>query len=1391
MPLGNKELAERHGWLDSDKNSGSDPLGVHRRGFLKTTGFITAAAILGGSSASAEEGSDDDDVYYRKTRPTAYTESERENARTNIETYDWAAEIRDEAVENADAILEHWDLEDLWRLVPSQLVPRGNALDGDNAKFVSTAESEGWRIEKLDPEFSLYATSPDFGWEMTHEESGITIPSNDFEAYRESGRDDAGNFDPELADDDLLVNTKNPDLPDDWGVDDGSGFVDDEGAIGPEGTDWYPVSWLCHWPVVYGLGTFLDELSMAYMFTGETEYARAAGVVLDRVGDVYSDLNHRELYDYYDHFFSNSHGGTLQGKFVGSIWEASQIRSWLNAYDGIFPGMDDELVDFLEEKQAEYPEMASKDSLGAVRENIETGFIHDMLPAFKQAQIRGNFGFHQATLAVAAVVADDPDGMTGEAIDYVLQPGTLLGTDADDNPTPGRWYTTGGDVNGFLVGSPQSNYMVDEDGYPTESAPHYNTSQQNSLETLASVLAGYDGYEGADLFTNPKFMSAIDSHWQLTFGKYIPQIGNTHGAGNPKAVAGATPLNGRTIQSADFALLGYDQLRTTELAQWTYMLNGLSSEGLERGIFHPDPVGIGDEIQDVVDEYGAFPNTGANQQPGYGFTALRSGDPSQPTGVYQYYGRNSFGTGSSHTHRDTHNIGIYGFDLDLTPELARRGNDWEGNNLNSWVDSTPAHNTVTVDNENVNPQWVGVPRHFDHNGRVQVMNVESEYAYPQTDEYGRTTALVTVDDDRAYIADFFRVAGGNDHHFSFHATTSRDIAVDGVDLAAQDGGTYAGENVSFGSDGPWSYLYDVERDEDPDSRFSVEWDVEDYWEVREDDAEDVRLRLTMLNDVDEVALATGRPAEQDTENNPEELPFLIAHRGIETPETPDPEVEYGSSVEFDEAARVRTGQTGDAGISVEAQNDLDGFRVTIDAEAEDISEALIRADDGSILAEFDIGGTDPGESVDLPYDDIEAGNEYYLTFGNFGETYVQPSGQPEFPVESDDFDVLAGVFLGDRTTDAWQYNVSGVEAITSYEEPEEPDVEDLETTFTSIIEPYDGDPVVESTELLAVESENGGDPADVRAVSVELTDGRTDYVVSASDPDATFVIDGWLEFEGTFGVYSVNEYGLEEAVYGNEATFVGALEGGRIAAGHEQPRFEGTVTDFTTELTRENQLHLDVTAGPESVTLEELVGRYIVVDPADPDPIPDGVREDDRYDNEARDRRNGVFPIEGVEDHGDGHVTVEVGAHTPIRRYRTNDPADGFSFSIEEGAGFVVPVGDLVDDLEEAPVEVKGGIDTRSNRRVPVEVTATEAVDPTTLDPETVRFGPVSTVVDGGGASPVDRSGAGAVQSTAAGAKLYFDIADAEFDPDDEAAMLVGDAEESYLFGVDENVDIS
>jgi len=127
-------------------------------------------------------------------------------------------------------------------------------------------------------------------WKLTCPRCGDIFPKNDFHAFYRSGLDVAGVFDPAHADRSLLFNTDHPDADDPlnaFGVDDGHGFVNDDGDR------WrFVATWL-----VYGqwkglVWTGIERLAEAFAATGDLEYSRRAGVLLDRLSDVYPTFDY-------------------------------------------------------------------------------------------------------------------------------------------------------------------------------------------------------------------------------------------------------------------------------------------------------------------------------------------------------------------------------------------------------------------------------------------------------------------------------------------------------------------------------------------------------------------------------------------------------------------------------------------------------------------------------------------------------------------------------------------------------------------------------------------------------------------------------------------------------------------------------------------------------------------------------------------------------------------------------------------------------------------------------------------------------------------------------------------------------------------------------------------
>jgi hypothetical protein len=266
---------------------------------------------------------------------------------------------------------------------------------------------------------------------------------------------------------------------------------------------------------------------------------------------------------------------------------------------------------------------------------------------------------------------------------------------------------------------------------------------------------------------------------------------------------------------------------------------------------------------------------------GYGFAALRDGVGDNARDLWLYHGRNP-----THGHKDTLNIGLFAFGLDLSPDLGYPERTGPDPMRMEWVNHTVSHNTVLVDKGVQRNQWIGIPHHYDATFRIKLIDVEAPEVYPQTDMYRRTVALIRVDDLNSYAVDLFRVQGGSEHHYSFHGGEGT-VETEGLYLKAQLTGTYAGPDVPYGQREPdsmegWDYagsgfhyLTGVVRDSSPPSAFSVDWKLKDTLNML-DTEKDIHLRLTLLAELDEAALADGIPPQ--IPGNPERLKYLIAHR---------------------------------------------------------------------------------------------------------------------------------------------------------------------------------------------------------------------------------------------------------------------------------------------------------------------------------------------------------------------------------------------------------------------------------------------------------------------------------------------------------------------------------
>ncbi|NLG53605.1 MAG: hypothetical protein GX541_06470, partial [Clostridiales bacterium] len=850
---------------------------VNQNGWVTPVGvgsaYITAEVSIGNISRS---GGMFVSVSRGKKASTFYTAEKVEAAHENISKYSWARTQMQSARNKADKYVDK--AEQLWNMVTSQGIPRSIIAglyadpEGTVCRYCGADLRNKYFVY---PWITNPLTSP---WKIQCPDCKRKFPSNDFAGFYELGLDEQRIFDVNRAHErnnelveqgkpGYLKNMLYPEKGEGWGVDDGFGYKTGKvWANGVEEVHAY-IAYYHHWGVWYrtsyasNAGLFLDaleSLTNAYLFTGESKYGRTGAIVLDRIADVYPGF---KISDYKEYSHANTYGDGL-GRILGREWEPMLVKVFLGAYDAFFPVYDDPyVVRFLRDKAAEMGLVNDKSNPSKIRENIETNFIREVAKACKDKDIYSNFGTHQSAMALAALVLDSsPD--TEEWMDWIMRAPLPQSTDA----------VSGGDVLPRILES------VDRDGHGLEVSPGYNYGWLNSLLEIADAMEGYND-ENANIYQHPRIRQMLISMLPLTINRRVTL---------PIGHSGRTASKRSLTPTIDTTMKGFLQTGDIRAAQLIYFLNGNSTKNLRAGIFTKDPENVANDIQKIIDEYGEYDFDRSEQLPAYGFSILRrgglyesdTGDDDTQHSIYMTHGITL-----RHGNNDSLNIGIQAYGLELTPDLGYGVNTTDVS-VKQWIDNTLSHNTVMV-NQSMQSKLAanGNPMHFDDDGFVAVMDAETPKAYPLVvKDYRRTVVMVKANDEVSYGVDFFRVRGGDDHLYSFHAQSDEITDVKGLNLIEQPMGTYAGAAVPYGPDTTqpigFSWLNHVRRSPAHGSNgFSVEFKIKDFNRAL-NKTQDIRLRMTMPAGLylDEVSLARGYPPQRAENNSIPYFEYVLARR---------------------------------------------------------------------------------------------------------------------------------------------------------------------------------------------------------------------------------------------------------------------------------------------------------------------------------------------------------------------------------------------------------------------------------------------------------------------------------------------------------------------------------
>ncbi|MBE6912340.1 MAG: hypothetical protein E7473_07430 [Ruminococcaceae bacterium] len=878
------------------------------------TGKIHVAATVNGSEfeCDAEVVSSS-----QKTAPTIYTYEMREQAVKNASKYDWAKSLKNSAVNTAQKYLDN--LEKYYDLIPAEGIPRSYTITtlqspADMTYICPYCKSD---IRALHGAYSWVINPINNPWKIACPECKRLFPSNDFESFYKLGLRGDGTFDRALAlqkNQELvdsghpgyLVNELYPKISEElgipadkastWMVDDGFGWSPKTGTYGgsePVTTDpkWAPIAYYTHvfWDRNGAANSVItraiNELRLAYLYTGDAKYGRAGATLLDRIADVYDDYDITKISLSYSH----SHGGDYSGKTVGSIWETNVADAFVQGYDAFYPMMDDpQVIKFLSEKAAFYGNPNPKLTGDMIRENAENGILRSVIDGVKTAKINGNFGMHQYSMALAAVALDTyPE--TGDAFEWMALPGGESKKSVTD-PIYGTKYNSSYKNNG---GEMLTRYIneVCRDGFGNEVGIGYNMIWITNGIEIAELLLRYGAETKINLFENPKYVKMFDSFIKLNVGQgYAVSIGDS----------GGTATNSKTsIEST--TLRAFNMLGDPQYAKNYYWAKGGNIEDIYIDIF-TDNASLEKDIQAVIDAEGEY-EFESEMLTGYGFSVLRYGELVPGAGggsdlrgdAWMYHGRVG-----GHGHNDALQFGVDAYGFNFMPDLGYpEATGYDPNRL-QWCSQTISHNTVSVNGESQIGAVGGTPLHFDDAGKVKIADIDFPEVYADTDVYRRTVVSVEASSDVSYTVDFFRIKGGKEHTYSFHTQSLNGYTTDDFTLVPQvdaDGnyvGTYAGPEVPLGPDPNtiltsgsyelkytrgYTWLDHVNRATPEDGNFSVNFKQTDFRHTVKD-ASGLNLKFTALNDwtPSSVGFATGYAPNTSSNKMIPGLDYMLIHR---------------------------------------------------------------------------------------------------------------------------------------------------------------------------------------------------------------------------------------------------------------------------------------------------------------------------------------------------------------------------------------------------------------------------------------------------------------------------------------------------------------------------------
>lgn len=753
---------------------------LNRRWYVIPALCLIAALVIPASAHSQQ-----------KKESSLYTRAVVAAVRGNVERFEWAAAERDRLLARAQKWLDMPE-DELWALMFGATIPRSWMVwsDGHCPACKKGVPMYNWKMNALERP-----------WKVQCPHCGEFFPKNDFGAFYKSGLDEHAVFDPEKADRSVLFNTEHPEADDPlhlYGVDDGTGYADD-------GKRWRFIgAYLIYGQWKQAVVDGIQTLAAAHLLTGDPACARKAGILIDRVADLYPT------------FDFNTQGILYERKadrgYVSTWHDAcEETRQIVMAYDMIFETIKDDpdLVAFLSEKARRYKLENAKTSFADIQRNIETRILRDAVA--NREKITTNYPRTEIALAITYAVLGMPENEEAfwDIVDPMLEKATSVDGVTGEKGLAGYSSFTISALGLFL-------------GEFSKSDPAF----------LTTVLARHP-----NLRKTYRFFADT-----MCLGRYYPQIGDTGsfgvamnryvGLNFARYGSGGVGSSWTCLPPSMFTLCWrlFKATGDPVYAQIAYGANGADVAGLPYDFFIDDAAAVRDEIAAAVQEHGAAPELPSLDKQQWHLALMRSGHGEHRRVVWVDYD-----SGGGHGHADGMNLGLFAKGLDLMPEFGYppvQFGGW-GSPRARWYTMSAAHNTVVVDGADSINKAAGKTTLWADGRAFHAMRM-SGAGLIGGGRFERTAVLVDVSPEDFYVLDVFRVEGGHDHGQFFHSHYG-EASASGLNLAPAEDYGYNTQMRNFRLD--------------PAARpgWFVDWKVEDRLKLL-DKPRDIHLRYSGLTE---------------------------------------------------------------------------------------------------------------------------------------------------------------------------------------------------------------------------------------------------------------------------------------------------------------------------------------------------------------------------------------------------------------------------------------------------------------------------------------------------------------------------------------------------------------